>query len=295
MNKFSLALLLAALAIAPQAAKAGFQGSISFTDDERAAHEQAVDQIESTAAACLARDLNHHKTFFQRYGFSPYYGDRGSFGKLSYEGKREYLRQNGFNPALLEQMQPISCVELMLNCLGEGFKSAGEGEFWSRIRAFTILNGVDGMATQYGLQQLGWKVLYWNPDVRYNRQWDQQERQHNPTNSDRFWGDHEEYWQSVQHQGRYLYNHVDDIRLLVNFGTTSPSFLRSVPFWVAIAHGGYHVFPGTFGQVVEAHSTRQITDPKSLQSAPFNPLAGLAPTDGMYHSGIIAVPGKYLK
>ncbi|MGZ3703256.1 MAG: hypothetical protein ACXWSD_15840, partial [Bdellovibrionota bacterium] len=156
-------------------------------------------------------------------------------------------------------------------------------------------NGVDGMATQYGLQQLGWKVLYWNPDVRYNRQWDQQERQHNPTNSDRFWGDHEEYWQSVQHQGRYLYNHVDDIRLLVNFGTTSPSFLRSVPFWVAIAHGGYHVFPGTFGQVVEAHSTRQITDPKSLQSAPFNPLAGLAPTDGMYHSGIIAVPGKYLK
>ncbi|MGZ3685582.1 MAG: hypothetical protein ACXVCI_17100, partial [Bdellovibrionota bacterium] len=104
MNKFSLALLLAALAIAPQAAKAGFQGSISFTDDERAAHEQAVDQIESTAAACLARDLNHHKTFFQRYGFSPYYGDRGSFGKLSYEGKREYLRQNGFNPALLEQM-----------------------------------------------------------------------------------------------------------------------------------------------------------------------------------------------
>ena len=295
MNNFHLIPLVAIMTLAPLTTSAGYQGSISFSPEEIATHDQGVDRIVSSAAACLQRDLDHHRTFFQRYGFSPYYGDRGSFGKLSYEGKREYLRESGFNPALLSQMQPISCVELMLNCLGEGFNSANAADFWQRIRQFTILNGVDGMATQYALEKLGWKTLYWNPDTRLNRQWDSQEREHNPSNSDRFWGYHEEYWQSVQHEGRYLYNVVDDFRRLSNFGATSPEFLKPIPFFVGTAHGGYHVFPGTYGRVVEAHSTKAITDPKSLQSASFNPLAGLAPTDGMYHSGLITVPGKYLR
>jgi hypothetical protein len=295
MNKVSLVSLLALLLAPIPHAHAGYLGSISFSGGERFAHEQAIDQIENTAAACLQRDLEHHQQFMRAHGFSPYYGDRGSFGKLSYAQKGDYLRRSGFDSRLLSQMQPISCVELMLNCLGEGFRAAGEANLWARIRSFTVNNGVDGMATQYALTQLGWKTLYWNPDTQMDAQWDAKERAHDPSNKDRDWGFHAEYWNSVQRSSRYLYNHVDDDRQLVNFGTRSPSFLRGIPFWVGIAHGGYHVFPGSYGEVVEAHSTRLITDPKSLQSASFNPLAGLGPTDGEYHSGLIAVPGKYFR
>lgn len=295
MIKIRLVPLLAVLLSPASRAQGGYQGSISFSAGERFAHGQAVDGIENSAAACLQRNLNHHQQFFRQHGFSPYYGDRGSFGKLSYAGKRDYLRRNGFDPRLLSQMEPISCVELMLNCLGEGFRDNGEADLWARIRAFTLNNGVDGMATQYALTLLGWKILYWNPDTRLNATWDSQEHAHDPTNSDRLWGYHAEYWASVQRSSRYLSTHVDDDRELVNFGARTPSFLRNIPFWVGIAHGGYHVFPGTYGEVVEAHSTRRITDPKSLQAADFNPLAGLGPTDGQYHSGLIAVPPEYLR
>jgi hypothetical protein len=294
MNKFRL-VVLAALALAPVAALAGYDGNIDFTSDEVARHQQDVAKITQTAAACLQRDYQHFQDFYRRFGVSPYYGDRGSFGKLSYQGKKEYLRSIGKNPNLVAQMEPLSCVELMLNCLGEGFKNNGEADIWAKIRDFTIQNGVDGMATQYALQKLGWNILYWNPDVRLNRQWDQAEQEHNPTNSDRFWGYHQEYWISVQRQSRYLWNHVDDIRELVNFGTTPPPFLANIPFFVGIAHGGYHVFPGSFGHIIEAHSTKAITSPQNMESAPFNPLAGQAPTDGMYHSGLIAVPPGFLK
>jgi hypothetical protein len=289
MNKFCLA-LLALAALVPFSASAGYQGSIDFTAGEIARHTRDIEQISDTSAACLERDLEHYHAFFRKYGISPYYGDRGAFGKLSYQGKKQYLRELGLDPRLLEQMEPMSCVELVLNCLGEGFKAAGEADLWTRLRAYTILNGVDGTSLQNGLQKLGWKILYWNPDVRMNAEWDAAEREHNPTNSDRFWGYHEEFWRTVQRQNRYLYNRVDDGRTLVNFGTRTPRFLRKVPFFVGIAHGGYHVFPGSFGNVIEAHSTKKITDPKNLESNPFNPLAGLAPTEGMYHSGLIAVP-----
>ena len=91
-----------------------------------------------------------------------------------------------------------------------------------------------------------------------------------------------------------LFRSVDDYRKLVNFGAETPELLKQIPFFVGIAHAGYHVFPGTFGRVLEAHSTKKITDPKNLESAPFNPLAGEGPTGGMYHSGLIAIPPGFL-
>jgi hypothetical protein len=296
MNKFNLAILLAVIVsgFSSNFSLAGYQGSISFTDDEIARHEQDAPKIATEAAQCLSRDFQHFQDFFRRYGVSPYYGDRGSFGKLSYEQKKQYLEQIGKNPALLPEMEPLSCVELMLNCLGEGFNSNGEADLWKRIRDYTILNGVDGMATQNALQKLGWKILYWNPDVRYNHSWDAQERRQDPSNNDRFWGYHEENWQDVQRAGKYIYNTVDDDRLLVNFGYFTPAILKKVPFFVGIAHGGYHVFPGMSGKVVEAHSTKAITDSHNMESSPFNPMLGQGPTDGMYKSGLIAIPPGYL-
>lgn len=271
------------------------RGSISFTTQEREIHAAGLDTILQTAAGCLEHDIDHHLSFFRKYGISPYYGDRSEFGKLSWAQKKTYLAQMGKNPALLSKMEPTSCVGLSLKCLGAGFKAAGQDEYWQRLRAYVNLNDVDGTALQAGLQQLGWEILYWNPDSRKSAKWDRAEQAKNPTNSDRFWGYHEHNYRSATGRGRYLYNKVDDARLLLDFGSRNPKVLRNIPFFVGTAHQGYHVFPGTFGKVVEAHSTRKINDIKTLESDDFNPLAGKAPTGGMYKSGLIAVPPGYTR
>jgi hypothetical protein len=105
---------------------------------------------------------------------------------------------------------------------------------------------------------------------------------------------------------QYLDLHIDDVDSGINFGTGTPDITRRVPFFVGIAHMGYHVFPGTFGQVVEAHSTRAITDPKEVQLSAFSPLTPNAGPQGgprsrlpngfqsdTYRSGVIAIPPGY--
>lgn len=291
MKPLFLLSLLLSLHTTP--AVAGFKGAISFTEQEKALHLEGQDRVLAAAAACLESDIAAHKAFFRRHGFSRFYGDRSAFGKLSSSDKRRYLARSGFSSSLASQMEATSCVGLALKCLGKGFNDAGQGELWQRIRQFTMLNGVDGTAMQEGLRALGWVVLYWNPDVRLNQSWDRAEKRKDPANSERFWGYHEYNW-GIAQKGRYLYNQVDDFRALVNFGEQGPALLKNVPFFLGTAHGGYHVFPGTMGKVIESHSTRAITDPKSLEADEFNPLAGKAPTGGMYKSGLIAVPAKYL-
>lgn len=288
---FALALSLAS----PSIAQAGHKGSISFSAGERAQHEANQETVLRAAASCLNQQISRHQSFFRQYGISPFYGDRSTFGKLSYAGKQNYLRQIGKNPALLSQMKPTSCVGITLTCLGQGFAAAGQNNLWAKIRSFTLLNGADGTAMQAGLQALGWKIFYWNPDTRRNQSWDAQERANWPDNKDRVWGYHEENWRAVSRNSRYLYNRVDDGRSLVNFGQSTPAILRSTPFFVGTAHGGYHVFPGTSGRVIESHSTRRINDPNTMESAPFNPLGGQAPTNGSYKSGLIAIPARYAR
>lgn len=295
-----LALLLSTIIVAitislllPPKANAGFASSISFTDQEREQHVQSLPLLLSDAAKCLSEDLKHHQDFYRAHGISAFYGDRSSFAKLSHAERRNLVAGLGKSPSLVDQMQPTSCVGLTMKCLGRGFKTAGQADLWHRLVVYTDANGVDGTALQDGLQKLGWKILYWNPDVSRNREWDQTEREEHPDNHDSFWGQHEANWRSIKDHDRYYLNRVDDRVSLVDFDNHTPEALKKVPFFVGTAHMGYHVFPGSFGVVTEGHSTRQITDPKTLQSAWFNPLEGGAPTDGEYRSGIIAVPPGY--
>ena len=292
MKKFHLLIVVLFLAMAPSLAPA-HTGSISFTEEEIARHEQTQEQLLQVAGDCLQNTIDYHKKFFRKYGISPYYGDRSMFGKLPDAEKREYLRRMRLDPKLLSQMESTSCVGLTLKCLGKGFRAVDQADLWARVREYVMLNDVDGTALQAALQKLGWKILYWNPDIRMNKRWDDQEKAKDPENKNRYWGYHEYNWMMASKRGRYLYNTVDDARTLVNFGRRVPDYLLDIPFFVGTAHGGYHVFPGKFGVVIEAHSTRRITDSQTVQSAFFNPLGGGAPTDGTYYSGLIAVPGKY--
>jgi hypothetical protein len=283
---FTSVVLSAALAHA-------FQGEISFSRQEQLLHQQGIKLIEDVAARCLDKDLRLHQEFYRKWGISKFYGDQSRFAKMTRVQRIAHLKQLGKPESLLDQMEPTSCIGLTLKCMEAGFKEARQEEIWQRLRAFTMANRVTGNALLHGLQALGWRLYYWNPDTSKNELWDQAEAKKNPTNSDRFWGYHGARWREAQ-RGRYFINKVDDASLLVNFGIRPPEELRRIPFFVGIAHTGYHVFPGSFGRIVEGHSTRLITDSQTIESSPFNPLADGGGPRGQYYSGLMAIPPGFL-
>ncbi len=285
--------LLAFLFLSPFAN--AFEGSISFTSEEQVRHEAGIDTLMKEAVACSRADFERHTAFFKRYGFSPFYGEGSDFGQKSESKKRRYLRKKGFDPDLLDEMEAMSCVGYVMKCLGKGFAAAGQNDLWQRIRTFTKQNGSGGLALQHGLQKLGWKVLFWLPDERRNNARAEYERREDPKNRSRFWGFHDERLRTVRAHSTYLENSVDDATLLVNFGQQVPTFLKQIPFYVGSAHGGYHVFSGSHGNVMEEHSLVDITDPKSVDISPFNPMASQGPSEGMLFSGLVAIPARYLR
>lgn len=68
---------------------------------------------------------------------------------------------------------------------------------------------------------------------------------------------------SVTKRGNYYFNQVDDKSLLVGFGTRVPSEFRSAPFFLGVAHTGYHFFLGLTAKSSKptppAASTRSTT------------------------------------
>ena len=65
---------------------------------------------------------------------------------------------------------------------------------------------------------------------------------------------------------------VDDHETLVNFGRRTPDFLLDQQFYLGIAHQGFHVFMGSYGEVIEGHSKGKIDDELALERSYFNPL-----------------------
>ena len=276
-----------------QQAQAKFQGSISFTEAEKAQHLSQIGLVMDTAASCLQSTIERHQSFYSQWGISPYYGDNSEFGKLSEEGKENYLRNLGLRSSLVSEMQSTSCVGLMISCLGKGFQAAGQDSLWQKVMAFAKANDLDGQSVQAGLRELGWKVLYWNPDTSRNEKVDKWEQSHFPGNPLSIWGRHAQRWATVKNHSTYDDNTVDDATLLVDFNITVPTRFMQVPFFVGTAHGGYHVFPGSFGNVIEGHSTRNIRDAHTIESSPFNPFAEGGGPRGSYFSGLIAIPPGY--
>ena len=158
-----------------------------------------------------------------------------------------------------------------------------------------------GTDLQSMMRQLGWKVYYWNPDPSKNAEWDAEDRRLNPPKSSGSWrpewGGHALRYASSVNKGMYYDVAVDNATKLVGFKKTPPPSFKTLPFFVGIAHAGYHVFPGRRGGVIEAHSMREMTAKDNIEVAPFNPLAaGGAPrwtNSEKYRSGVIAVPQDF--
>lgn len=230
-------------------------------------------------------------------------------------------------------MQNISCVDMSRRCLEAGFNAAGMHDTFEKIDQVVLAHQVSGTEIQKGLSDLGWKVLYFNPDPTQNAAWDKDDQTINPLpttlkpGEDKLpkwmgsWGGHQMAWSagclpngrlapgrktggvlcSDEYElGAEVPIPVDDKRLLVGFRTTVPEEFKKIPYFVGTAHGGYHVFPGYYGNIIEAHSVRAMSSIDNLQMSEFNPLdqernGGPRWTDiEHYRSGVIVVPPGYL-
>ena len=291
----------------------GFEGHIEFTDREKAMHAKKISILVEAAGKCLQTHIDRQNNFWEQYKVSAYYGYDSDWNnplKTTQQDKENLFTRMNVPLSLISQLEPISCVNMTLKCVEAGFSAAGQLDIWAKIKAFTLANGQDGTALQLALQRLGWKVLYWNPSPEKVQEWDKDDlerdakiRQGNePVDQFHFFGRHEERLAGVEKNKMYLFNPVDDAETLVGYGTKIPAKFTRIPFFVGTAHGGFHVFPGKFGKVIEAHNHTRITNKRTVEAGPFDPL-GQLPTQnhrpefhpdagayGIYRSGIIAVP-----
>lgn len=190
-----------------------------------------------------------------------------------------------------------SCVTLARDCIREALDKIQNASLDSAnakiMREFSRSKAM-GTVFMNLLQLAGWKVYYWNPDTSRNYEFDLFERYYQPPFSDNT-GYHRYIYQKITRseqqgqKGKYLevnYNRhvngakslvrhtviVDDSRTLTNFGAATPQFLKDEPFYMGIAHMGFHVFLGSYGEVIEGHSKRPISDDSLLERSEFNPL-----------------------
>lgn len=321
MNFAPLALIGSALLLS-QSALAGFKGTIEFSQAEKDLHLKQVEAIMETTADCIEADISRHQRFMKKYDISAFYGDNSPFAKVtdketgavrftSKEEKRYMLRKEGIKSHFVKElipdgdckggldecpnmMQPTSCIGMVVKCLKKGFVSVNNEATWQKIRLYFLANNSQGDALLNALQALGWRIHYWNSDVSENKKRDKKDQRNHPGNPKGIWGQHEASWQTVLNKRRYYFNHVDDYGSLVNFGKYPPEWVKRVPFFIGIAHLGYHVFAGAHGDVVEAHSARPISDKETIERSEFSPGTRKGgPRGGMYLSGLLGVPPGY--
>ncbi|WP_413943469.1 hypothetical protein [Bdellovibrio sp. HCB-162] len=273
---------------------------------------QNKNTVSTVASQCLKRTWDTHIAFFNKYGISKYYGDRNPAIDTR-EERLEVIRRVGAPAEIVNQLEGISCIGLTRKCLKEGFEATQNPvlkNLWERIDRNTIANGTSGVVLIQHLQKLGWKVLYWNPRPDLNTRWDAEDPMimaGKPVNWDSgvrndfgqfiyhpAWGMHQMRYDAVMRRDMYYTVRVDDKSTLVGFDKVLPESFKKVPFFVGTAHAGYHVFPGAFSKVIEAHSMRRLDAIDNLEVGEFNPLAsGGSPRwtrSEKYRSGVIAIP-----
>jgi hypothetical protein len=272
-----------------------------FTAAEIRKHRDTLDVFTDAAADFLDWVFADHTAFFNKWGVSKYYGNRKPEHKTR-EKRIAQLRKFGKPEFLVDQQVSTACILLAMQACERGFNATGMPNTWKKINAqLKIDQKFFGTDLQIMLQQLGWKIYYWNPDPTLNAAWDADDQALNPLRPGRVWmpvwGGHALRYASAKNKGTYYDTKVDDVTKLVGFKKTQPAAFKTVPFFVGIAHAGYHVFPGRRGDVVEAHSMRLMTARDNIEVAPFNPLAaGGAPRwtqSEKYRSGVIAVPQDF--
>lgn len=307
-------LLTASVTSWAQAAKPAAPSSVVISAAEKDEYYRNKDIIAEKAARCLTDTWDTHLAFFKKHKISKYYGDRNP--NLNTPAKRlAVIRSVGASESILNQLEGTSCIGLTRKCLALAINSTDSNtlkQAWARVDKNLIEHQLSGLVLIEHLQKFGWTVKYWNPAPEFNKQWDAEEPRlvngkpvawasgvlnaegqnlYHPS-----WGMHEARYQSVMKRDLYYNIKVDDKTTLVGFNKTLPDEIKQIPFFVATAHAGYHMFPGFYGQVIEAHSMRRLNSIDNMEIGEFNPLAqGGSPkwtNIEKYRSGIVAVPPK---
>lgn len=272
-----------------------------FTSAEIRKHRETLANFTDVAADFLDWVYDDHLKFFNKWGVSKYYGNRKPEHKTK-ELRIKQLRKFGKPEFLADQQVATACILLAMQACERGFNATGMASTWKKIHNhLKIDQNFLGTDLLLMLQQLGWKLYYWNPDPSQNAAWDAEDQRLNPLKPGRkwmaVWGGHALRYASVMNKGAYYNARIDNAVKLVGFKKSPPASFKTVPFFVGIAHVGYHVFPGRGGDVIEAHSMRLMTAKDNIEVAPFNPLApGGAPrwtNSEKYRSGYIAVPQDF--
>lgn len=306
-------------------------GTVTFSESEIEFHAQMAEEMAEASAKCLTDTLDEHYRFFESHCkssgtcLSKYFGNRKyskspNATRAGYDNgqmirvplnyvknelvKEGFTQEQGFDlEQLMQEMEPISCIDLAMKCLKKGFEVTGQMKQWEKVQSLNITNGTIGTALIDGLRRLGWKVYYWNPQSSQSSAWDAEEK------GSAARGDHAAWYRyatqggskNIQEPGKGFYwaVTVDDAQTFVDFDKDVPDEIWGFPFWVGTANVGYHVFPGVRGTVIEGHSSRPITSFSNIEVAPFNPLlneeklgsAGpMWTTTERYRSGLMAVP-----
>lgn len=282
---------------------------VQFTPEEVHRNQLMAGRIATAAAKCLDDTYADHIQFFNEWHVSKYYGNRRpdyatKAGRVA--ALMAYGVPQNMAATIAAQQVGTACITMTLQCLGRGFVAVGMQETWAKIYAKEAEgNNFLGTDLQKMLRQLGWKTYYWNADPSSNDTWDKEDRALNPLTAKMLaagmkwnpvWGGHAARYNEVMKKGSYYGIPIDNAKALVGFGKQAPAAFKTVPFFVGIAHAGYHVFPGRRGEVIEAHSTRNLDSIDNLQFNLFSPLNGGGPkwtAHEHYRSGIIVVPSDF--
>lgn len=272
-----------------------------FTSAEVSKHRSSLKAFTKSASDYLDWVYKDHLAFYNRWGVSKYFGNRKPEHRTK-ELRTKQLQKFGKPTFLADQQVATACILLAMQACEHGFNNTGMAATWKKIlNQLKIDQKFYGTDLQIMLQQLGWKVYYWNPDPSKNAQWDAEDQAINPLKAGRkwmpVWGGHALRYASVKNSSIYYDTKIDDGTKLVGFKKAPPPAFKKVPFFVGIAHAGYHVFPGRKGEVIEAHSMRSMIAKDNIEFSEFNPLAsGGGPrwtNSEKYRSGLIAVPDDF--
>lgn len=272
-----------------------------FTSAEKSKHRNSLDKFNDAASDFLDWVYADHIAFFKQWGVSKYYGNR----KPEHQTKAlriAQLAKYGKPAFLADQQVATACITLAMQAMERGFNATDMPNTWKKINdQLRIGQKFYGTDLQIMLQQLGWKIYYWNPDPSKNAEWDAEDKQLNPPASSGKWrpewGGHALRYASAINKGVYYDSKVDNATKLVGFKKSPAAAFKDVPIFVGIAHAGYHVFPGRGGDVIEAHSMRTMDSIENIEFSKFNPLAsGGGPrwtASLKYRSGLICVPSDF--
>ena len=272
-----------------------------FTSTEKSKHRNSLGKFTDAASDYLDWVYADHIAFFKQWGISKYYGNRKPEHQTK-ELRIAQLKKYGKPAFLADQQVATACVTLAMQAMERGFNATGMPNTWRKINdQMRIGQKFYGTDLQIMLQQLGWKIYYWNPDPSKNAEWDAEDKKLNPPKDAGKWrpewGGHALRYASVTNKGIYYNSKVDNATKLVGFKKSPAPSFKDVPIFVGIAHAGYHVFPGRGGDVIEAHSMRTMNSIENIEFSKFNPMAsGGGPrwtASLKYRSGLICVPSDF--